>query len=234
VVPHPPIDLEAEFKTFRGDVRLFPLPDFVLFPDGLAPLRVFEARYIALVEDALEDDGRIALALLKRTETGEIPTGDQPPIHPVVTVGKIVRHTRTPEGHFEILLYGLFRARILSELPHTPYRKARVAVEIDLADPEQAERIADRMRRALDLVPGKQPLIWEMRRMANSLRGVDAGAGRYADAVANVSDLSALGRYEILAEPDVLVRFERLIQRLEQAAYADQPLPPAHTQPRLN
>lgn len=233
-VPQPPIDLEAEYKSFRGEVRLFPLPDFVLFPDGLAPLRVFEPRYVKMTEDALEDDGRIAVALLRRPSEGLPAANVIAPIHPVVTVGKIVRHQRTPQGHFELLLYGLFRARVLGEVPHEPYRKARVAIEVDLAQPEQAEQIAVRMRRALDLVPGKQPLIWEMRRLANSLRGVDAGAGRYADAVANVSELSALGRYEILSEPDVLVRLERLIDRLETAAYSDQPTPPRRTNPRLN
>ena len=40
------------------------------------------------------------------------------------------------------------------------------------------QTIAKRMRRALDLVPGRQSVIWEMRRMANQLRGIDAAPGR--------------------------------------------------------
>ncbi len=241
-MPQPPIDLEAEMRSLRGEVRIFPLPEFVLFPDGLAPLRVFEPRYVSLVEDALADDQRIAVALLRRDadskskDPAEAVDPSKQPIHPVVTVGKIVQHARTPEGHYDLMLYGLFRARILSEVKHPVYRKARVSVEVDLAAPEQAQRIADRMRRALDLVPGKQPLIWEIRRIASKLRGIDAAAGRYADAVADVSDLSAATRYEILAEPDVLVRLERLIRHLEAAAYGPGDMPAANevVDPHLN
>lgn len=233
-MPEPAIDLEREFRSFRGEVRLFPLPDFVLFPDGLAPLRVFEERYVAMVQDALEDDGRLALALLAPGWQAEGTYHDKPKIRPVVTVGKIVRHQRNDLGHYEILLYGLFRARILAEVPHEPYRKARTAVEVDLAMPEQAEPIAHRLQRALDLMPGRQSMIREMRRLSGTLRGLDSGAGRFADAVATVSDLDAAARYEILAESDVLLRYERLIQRLEEQAYSGQPPVPPGTRPRLN
>ena len=230
----PPIDVPEILETFSGEVRLFPLPNLVLFPDGIAPLRVFEPRYVQMTKDALADDEIIATALLRPGwEVGETYQGN-PPIFPVVTVGKILRHSQVPTGKFELLLYGLFRARILAEVPHEPYRKARVTVLSDEAPTEQAERIARRMRRAFELVPGKQSMIWEMRRMANQLRGVDAAAGRYADAVADVSDLTPGDRYELLAEQDVLQRFERLIELLEEKAYQDAPSVPPRTRPNLN
>ena len=102
------------------------------------------------------------------------------------------------------------------------------------AAPMQVERIARRVRRALDLVPGRRSVIYEMRRMANQLRGVDAGPGRYADAVANASDLQHDARYELLSEPDVLRRLERLIGLLEARAYQDAPSAPPGTRPDLN
>lgn len=70
--------------------------------------------------------------------------------------------------------------------------------------------------------------------MANQLRGVDAGPGRYADAVANASDLQHDARYELLSEPDVLRRLERLIGLLEERAYQGAPSAPAGTRPDLN
>lgn len=228
------IDMTEIRQQFDGEVRLFPLPNLVLFPDGVAPMRMFEKRYVAMTADAIEDDGLIATALLKPGwDEGENYQGN-PPIFPVVTVGKILRHEKGPTGQYQILLYGLFRARIEAEIPHEPYRRARVTVLDDVATHGDAGQIAQRMHRALQLVPGKQSMIWEMRRMSNQLRGIDATAGRYADAVANASDLSPGDRYELLAEPNVLERFDRLIRLLEQRAYQDGPDVAPGTRPSLN
>ena len=54
-------DLSFSFEDFSGTVRLFPLPNLVLFPHVMQPLHVFEPRYRELLEDALEDDRLIAL-----------------------------------------------------------------------------------------------------------------------------------------------------------------------------
>ncbi|MDJ0522395.1 MAG: LON peptidase substrate-binding domain-containing protein [Planctomycetota bacterium] len=227
-----PIDIEAILESFGGEVRIFPLPNLVLFPDSFAPLKVFERRFVKLVEDAKEDDGLIAMALLK--PGWESDYQGAPPVHPIVCIGRILRQQRLPSGNYDVLLYGLVRARIVEEYGTEPYRTARVEVLEDRALPVQAEAIARRMQRALDLVPGRKSVIWEMRRMANQLRGVDATPGRYADAVANASDLQHEDRYELLAEPDVLRRYEHLIRMLEERAYAGSPRPPRGTQPELN
>lgn len=228
------IDLSEIRENFDGEVRLFPLPSLVLFPDGIAPMRMFEKRYVAMTADAIEDDGLVTTALLRPGwDEGDAYQGN-PPIFPVVTVGKILRHEKGPTGQYSVLLYGLFRARIEAEIPHEPYRRARVTVLDDVAGNADADTIAQRMQRALELVPGKQSIIWEMRRMSNQLRGVDARAGRYADAVANASDLSPGDRYELLAEPNVLERFERLIKLLENRAYEEGPQVSPNTRPSMN
>ena len=227
-----PIDLDEIRGQFSGEVRLFPLPSLVLFPDGLAPLKVFERRYVEMVRDAVEDDTLIAIALLQ--PGWEADYQGNPPIHPTVCVGKILRYQQLPSGKYDVLLFGLFRARIEEELPSYPYRRARVAIIDEVSEHGQVEQIASRMRRALDLVPGRLSVIWEMRRMANQLRGVDAGAGRYADAVAIASDLRPDDRYELLAEPNVLRRLDRLINLLEERAQESAPSAPSTDNPRLN
>lgn len=227
-----PIDMDEILSSFRGEVRLFPLPNLVLFPDSFAPLKVFENRFVRLVEDAKEDDGLIGMALLR--PGWEDDYKGNPPIQPIVCVGKILRQQQLPSGNFDVLLYGLFRARIVEELECESYRTARVDVIADRTLPIQAETIAKRMHRALDLVPGRKSVIWEMRRMANQLRGIDSTPGRYADAVANASDLQHEDRYQLLAEPDVLRRLEQLIRMLEERAYTGSPPTPRGTNPELN
>ena len=57
-------DDASPLANFMGTVRLFPLPNAVLFPQVMQPLHVFEPRYRQLAEDALAGDRFIAMALL--------------------------------------------------------------------------------------------------------------------------------------------------------------------------
>ncbi len=59
-----PEDLRFDEANFSGVARLFPLPNLVMFPHVLQPLHVYEPRYRALLEEALDDDRLIAMAVL--------------------------------------------------------------------------------------------------------------------------------------------------------------------------
>ncbi|MDJ0975746.1 MAG: LON peptidase substrate-binding domain-containing protein [Planctomycetota bacterium] len=227
-----PLDVSSILARFDGVARIFPLPSLVLFPDIFVPLKIFEPRYVSMVQDALADDELIAIALLR--PGWEEDYNGNPSIQPVVCLGKILKYKELPSGEYDILLYGIARAQIEEEIASEPYRKARVRVLEELAPLSEADRIAARMRRALELVPGRQSMIWELRRMANQLRGVDASAGRYADAVANAGDLQPEDRYKVLAETDVLKRFDELIVMLESKARDGAPTAPDVTDPRRN
>jgi Lon protease-like protein len=125
-------DLSA-LSDFDGTVRLFPLPNVVLFPQVVLPLHVFEPRYRQMTADALKADRLITMALLQcETDAQEMA----PPIHPVVCVGKIIVDQNLEDGRFNILLRGLSRARIVKELPcDRLYRSARVELLRDREEP---------------------------------------------------------------------------------------------------
>ncbi len=46
-------DLTFTPEEFSGARGLFPLPNLVLFPHVIQPLRVFEPRYVDMLHDAL-------------------------------------------------------------------------------------------------------------------------------------------------------------------------------------
>jgi Lon protease-like protein len=231
-VQPPPIDIEQIKRDFRGEVRIYPQPSLVLLPDGFAPVRVFEDRYTELLRDAAEDDKLVGLALLEPGyEDDYLGT---PPVYDTVCIGRLLQYKAQSHEKCEALLYGLFRARIRRHLDAYPYRRAEVEILDEVAGRETAEEIARSVHRALELVPGKKSVIFEMRRMATQLRGMDATAGRVADAVADASDLLPGERYALLSEPDVLRRLNRLIEILEQRAYAESPACPPGSRPELN
>ena len=43
---------------------VFPLPETVLFPGTVIPLYVFEPRYCAMIQDAIAEDGSLAVVML--------------------------------------------------------------------------------------------------------------------------------------------------------------------------
>jgi uncharacterized protein len=134
---------------FDSDVRLFPLPNVVFFPQVMLPLHIFEPRYREMTADALAGDHLVAMALLK---PGWEPAYEgRPAIHPVACLGKIVADQRLEDGRYNILLRGLSRIRIVEEVASgTLYRNARVQLLKDTSAP--APKRAAELRQDLERV----------------------------------------------------------------------------------
>ncbi len=123
-------ELSFSVKDFAGTVRLFPLPNLVLFPHVMQPLHVFEPRYRSLMEDALAADRLIAMAVL---EPGwENNYEGRPRLCATACLGRITTYHRFDDGTYNLLLLGLRRVKLLRELrpdpiyPCKPYRQAEV------------------------------------------------------------------------------------------------------------
>lgn len=128
---------------YHKPIPLFPLDNCVLLPHAAVPLHIFEDRYRAMTRDALDSRGLIAMATFNGVDWNKEHAGN-PPIHPCVCIGYIVRHERLDDGRYNILLHGVARARVLEEIEHEPYRLAQLeplehgaAMEIDLGDARQ-------------------------------------------------------------------------------------------------
>lgn len=127
--------------SFSGVVPVFPLPSVVFFPGVGLPLHVFEPRYRALVQDAVQGEGLIAVATL--LPGWEKDYEGAPAFHPLATIGRLGPVAELPDGRSNIMLYGLERARLEEEFTDRPYRLAQARIEpeapVDEADLEIAE-----------------------------------------------------------------------------------------------
>ncbi len=109
----------------RRLVRLFPLPNVVLFPETTVPLLVFEPRYQRMLADALESDRLIGMQLIRAD--GEGGGEGRPGVFSIGCAGEVVHHEPLEDGRSNILLRGAFRYRIEREpATDTPYRVAEV------------------------------------------------------------------------------------------------------------
>ena len=125
-------------------VPVFPLPTVVLFPKALLPLKVFEPRYLAMVQDVLDSYGFIAMGLLK--PGWEADYFGSPDVFPVVGVGRILEYRTEQDGTYRIVLWGERRAEIREWVTGRPYRAARVEPVREEEPAVQAERESLRQR----------------------------------------------------------------------------------------
>src|SRR3972149_1086869 len=108
------------------EIPIFPLPNVVFFPHTLLPLHIFEPRYRQMLADCLTGERRRAVVLLRPGWEAEYY--GRPGVYSVAGAGEIVASERLPDGRSNILLKGLGRIRIDSEVPSPkPYRIARAS-----------------------------------------------------------------------------------------------------------
>ena len=126
---------------------LFPLPDVVFFPKTLLPLHVYEPRYRTLASEALERDQAICTALLR--PGWEADYYGSPEVYPVGCIGRIVQHTKLPDGRYNITLQGEGKVRIEEQVRVEPYRIVRVQ---PIQDDDAWTRGDDVAQEAIELV----------------------------------------------------------------------------------
>ncbi|MCB9795815.1 MAG: LON peptidase substrate-binding domain-containing protein [Alphaproteobacteria bacterium] len=121
----------------------FPLPGLVFFPGTLLPLHLFEPRYRRMIAWCLEHDSPLAVVRIQEGFEAQQP-GD-PPVEAVCGVGRLVRHQRTEDGRYNVVLEGFARLRIVEELDSDePFRFARAELLED-AWPEEPGALALRV-----------------------------------------------------------------------------------------
>ncbi len=200
--------------NFTGVVKLFPLPNLVLFPGVIQPLHVFEPRYRKLMEDAINSDQLIAMAKL-RDGTDDFDSAD-PEIHQTVCIGKIITHAELPDGRFNLLLFGTKRARIIRELASDqPYRLADVKVVESFLDgqPFSEEQVrAEAVELFEQLVDADDNLDGES---IGHLLDEGLPIGLLLDMLTFLCGTSLSAQQDILETPELALRARKVIEILQ-------------------
>jgi Lon protease-like protein len=199
---------------FSGLARVFPLPNLVMFPHVMQALHIFEPRYRAMLEEAIEDDRLIALGVL--APGWEHHYEGRPTLRSTACLCRVATHQRTPEGTYNVLLLGVRRLRLVRELP--PKKVYRV-VEAELMDDHvpgdvPVEAAAALQQRLLAAFKRAMPKIPDAYEQLDQLLGAQITLGMLADIVAYTLDLDLEWKVRLLAECDVLKRTELLLEAI--------------------
>ena len=108
-------------KQLPKTISIFPLSNFIFFPQTTVPLNVFEPRYVQMVDDAMKGDRIIGMVQPKKSNQ-TIPI-----LYNVGCAGKITSFNETEDGRYLIVLDGISRFKILEELNNDKlYRECKV------------------------------------------------------------------------------------------------------------
>jgi Lon protease-like protein len=183
---------------------MFPLGT-VLVPGAFLPLRVFEPRYRALVQDCLDGEREFGVALIERGQ--EVGGGDSR--FDVACVARILQVGQLGGGHLALATVGERRIQVTSWLPDDPYPRAEVDDWPDPAPGEDDERRADALTAELRRVLALAAELGESVAPASELEPAgDALATSYR--LTAMAPVGPLDRYRLLAAADVGQRLDRL------------------------
>ena len=106
---------------------VFPLSNFIIFPNTTVPLNIFEPRYIDMINDSMKSNklvGMIQPKLLKNNDN------EFPQLHEIGCMGKITSFKETEETRYLIELKGIIRFKVINEIDtNKKYRECKVDFE---------------------------------------------------------------------------------------------------------
>ena len=111
-------------------IPIFPLSNFIVFPETTVPLNIFEPRYLQMISDSMASNRIIGMIQPKRT--GDMK---KPDLFNVGCVCKIISFNETDDGRYIIILKGLNRFKVINEIQNKKlYREVNVDYDFYKSD----------------------------------------------------------------------------------------------------
>ena len=112
----------SKINELPNILPIFPLSNFIFFPNTSAPLNIFEPRYIQMIDDSIKSNRMIGMAQPKG-----ISNIKKPELFKVGCLGKISSFNETDDGRYVIVLNGVSRFNIIEEIDRgKPYREFKI------------------------------------------------------------------------------------------------------------
>ena len=106
-------------------IPIFPLSNFIIFPNTTVPLNIFEPRYIEMIDDSMKSHRMIGMIQPKKS--GKLK---KPDLYNVGCVGKITSFNETDDGRYLIIINGVNRFNIEEEIETGKlYRSCKVSYQ---------------------------------------------------------------------------------------------------------
>ena len=187
---------------------MFPLGS-VLFPFGVLPLRVFEPRYLQMIEDCSAGSGEFGVVLIERG--AEVGGGDVRTNRG--TLARILAVSDIDGGHLGVIAAGTKRIEVVGWLDDAPYPVAMVRDLPEGPVPDVADRLADAQHRLRRVLALHSEMGLDVGDLSFELDGDPVTASYQACALA---PLGAFDAQRLLRHDDAGSRLDELVRLLEE------------------
>jgi len=130
-------------NNFPKIIPVFPLSNFIIFPNTTVPLNIFEPRYLDMVNDSMKSNKLIGMIQPKNSKD----KNGIPKLHDVGCLGKIISFRETEDSRYLIELKGKIRFYIINEISSDKkYRSVEVdykGFSNDLSDEKEKINFSD-------------------------------------------------------------------------------------------
>ena len=125
-------------------IPVFPLSNFIIFPNTAVPLNIFEPRYIDMINDSMKNNKLIGMIQPKKLKNSK---NTIPELHQVGCLGRITTFQETNDGRYLIELKGIIRFEIIKEVfSNKKYREFEISFKDyyqDLDNKEEDLKFSD-------------------------------------------------------------------------------------------
>jgi len=112
-------------EDLPNKVPIFPLSNFIIFPEITVPLNIFEPRYIKMVDDCMKN-----LRMIGMIQPKEKSNNINPKLYKIGCLGKITSFNETDDGRYLIVLSGITRFKIEKEIKNNKlYREFEISFD---------------------------------------------------------------------------------------------------------
>ena len=112
-----------KIENLPKKISVFPLSNFIIFPNTFVPLNIFEPRYIKMIDDSMKTNRIIGMIQPKNKD--EIPG-----LYSIGCAGRITSFNETDDGRYLIIIKGVSRFKILKEINNNkPYREYEISFD---------------------------------------------------------------------------------------------------------
>ena len=191
--------------------RMFPLSS-VLMPRGVLPLHIFEPRYLAMITEAVADDGRFGVVLIERG--WEVGGGDSR--FAVGTIARIAQAAVIEDNRMAVIAVGEERFDVDEWLGDDPYPVAMTRTRRGLPPGEALRAELDEALRSWRRVAALASELGADVGSADLELPTDPEAGAWV--LASVSPLEQIDRQRILEADDPSERVRLLRSGLDEQA----------------
>ncbi len=193
-------------KEIPKSLPVMELEECNLFPQGLLPLYIFEEKYRAMLQDALDSHRMFCVGTIDPSRSEQ---SDHPPVFEFSTAGLIRACVGNDDGTSHLVLQGISRIRLSDFDGSHPYWQATATpLASTIVDEERVAQLVERTRELITNLVAKGARLSDQ--MAVHLQQLEDPAA--------LADFAAYNLIPTPLERQPLLGIEQVDQRLEMIA----------------